>query len=66
MLHDNCATAWIVFTQARSHQNSGGYGEITTTGDAYTEEAEALNYARACMSGSQVAWVKRIRVHEHL
>jgi len=63
MLHDNCVTAYIVFTQTRSMH--GGWATPVTTGDAYTEEADALRNAQAMISESQQAWIKRIRVHLH-
>jgi hypothetical protein len=64
VLHDNCVTAWVVFTQRMSHV-TGGYAEATTTGDAYTEEKDALRGADAMTGPGQIAWIKRITVHLH-
>lgn len=63
-LHENCLTGWLVFIQPLSHLH-GGFGEPRTTGDAYTEEADALRNAEALSSAHQATWVKRIRLHNH-
>ncbi len=64
MLHSNCVTAWLVFTQVRTTDGQA-WGLPTTTGDAYMEEADALRSVRAMSSERQNAWLKRIVVHMH-